>query len=581
MRTRLCLFTLAAISLLLAACGPDSEVVEPVAWPYMESTEALTINGKEFKAFVATTEMHRRRAINGLAVKAGQAIAMLYPELKEPVEIEFKTVPDPLDLVFVGADGNAVLVASVPAFNEAAFPRIYGGKNARVVLQLPAGAAKELGISAGTAVKTSPDLLDKSKGAEPEMAKMFFIRNERPEDKPTDAPSVSLKVLEKAEEVAQLMKDRDDLTEGQGVIVPFGGKQGQFWLKGVKGKVCAAWIETAGRTKIISALYEGIEAAGGSDLDEPVYFSPTKASYLAIWKGSDYFTKNNIERRSAVTIAGVDAYDNQAPSYDKIDIKFGDDRLEASLAMTEDARLAALKKSNTIETGKAIVLAWDDPSHVTIDAPAGANLWFVGKGDGGYSIVHKEAAKGGKVDFKAQTRFVIAVPAGFAPKGELKFPYLLQDLPPSLPAVVFYNAKQKDVVTDRWPGKDNSLKGRARVELAITPAEQRRGLMFRESLKENHGMLFIYPAEESDVSYWMKNCKMNLSIAFADERGVIVKIHNVMKAPAAGTPDHELELYPAGAPVRFAVEMRENWFKDNSIAEGDRIFIPASLTETK
>lgn len=574
MRTSLGLFALAAC-LLLAACGPDKEPVEPLAWPYMETLEPLTINGTEFKAFIASSEMHRRRAINGLAVKSGQAIAMLYPELPEPVEVEFKTVPDPLDLVFVGADGKALLVESVPAFAESTFPRIYGGNKARVVLQLPAGAAKDLGIAVGKEVKTSPDLLDKSKSAEAEFARMYFVRSERPEEKPVDAPYVSLKVLTKPEDVARGMKDRDDMAEGQGIIIPYSSKHAEFWLKGVKGKVCAAWVESVSRTKIMTAIYEGIEAGGGSDLDEPVYYSPGKASYLAIWKGADFFSKNKIEKRSSVTIAGVDAFEHDAIDYGNIELKVGDDRLDARLAATHDARVAALKEAPTLEKGKAVVLAWDDPSQVEVEAPAGANLWFIGAD---HSIVHRERSAGGKVGFKAQSRFVVAVPSGFEPKGEFKLPYLLQDLKPGLPAIAFYNAKQKDVVTDRWPGKADNYKGRARVELAITPAEQRRGLMFRESLRENHGMLFIYPGEEDDVSYWMKNCKMNLSIAFANDRGVIVKIHNVMTKPAPGTPDHELELYPAGAPVRFAVEMRENWFKDNGIVEGDRIFIPPALT---
>ncbi|MBX3460522.1 MAG: DUF192 domain-containing protein [Planctomycetes bacterium] len=578
MRTSLCLLSLAAVCLLLSACGPDKEKVEPLAWPYMESLETLTINGTEFKAFIASSEMHRRRAINGLAVKSGQAVALLYPDLPNPVELEFKIVPDPMDLVFVAADGKAVLVESVPAFAESTFPRIYGGKKARIVLQLPAGTAKELGIAAGKDVKTSPDLLDKSKGAEAEFARMYFVRNERPEEKPEPAPFVSLKVLTKPADVAQLMKDRDDLAEGQGVIVPFSSKHAQFWLKGVKGKVCAAWVENVNRNKILTAIYEGIEAGGGSDLDEPIYNSPGKASYLAIWKGADFFSKNKIEKRSSVTIAGVDAFEHDAIDYGNIELKVGDDRLEARLAVTEDARTAALKEAPALEKGKAVVLAWDDPSHVEVEAPAGASLWFIGAD---HTIAHREKTAGGKVGFKAQSRFVIAVPSGFEPKGEFKLPYLLQDLKPSLPAIVFYNAKQKDVVTDRWPGKAENFKGRARVELAMTPAEQRRGLMFRESLRDNHGMLFIYPTEEDNVSYWMKNCKMNLSIAFANDRGVIVKIYNVMTKPAPGTPDHELDLYPAGAPVRFAVEMRENWFKDNGINEGDRIFIPPSLTESK
>ncbi len=567
----------AALVLTLTACGPDSEAIEPVSWPYLESTESLSINGKEYKAFIASTEQHRKRAINGLAVGPEQAVAMLYPKMADPVEIKFTSVPDPLDLVFVNESGKAVLIEQVPAFSRATFPRNYGGKHARVVLQLPKGAAKELGITPGADVKTTPDLVDRSKDAEREFARLYFLRNERPEDKPEPAPYVSLKVLKEVEDVAQLMKDRDDLKEGEGVIVPINNTFHSFWLKGVKGKVCAAWIESAGQggTRILSSIYEGIEAVGGSDLDELIYYSSGKPSYLAIWKGEDFFTKNKIERRSPVTVTGVSVSSHDLVDNDNIELKFGDDVLKAELAQTDEARAAALRKSPTLEEGKAYILAWDDPSQVEVNAPTGANLWFIGA-DGG--IVHK--AQGGTPDFKAQSRFVLAVPGGFAPEGEFKMPYVLRDLKPSLPAVVFYNAKQKDVVTDRWPGEKDSYKARARVELAITASEQRRGLMFRESLKKNHGMLFIYKEEEMNLSYWMKNCRMNLSIAFIDARGVIVKIHNVMTKPAPNTPDAALEHYEAGAPARFAVEMEENWFKNNGITEGDRIFIPPALIET-
>jgi hypothetical protein len=571
---------LIAIALSLSACGADSEAVEPVSWPYLESTEPLTINGKEFKAYIASTEQHRRRAINGLAVKPGQAIAMLYPKLKDPVEIKFNTVPDPMELVFVGDDGKAVLIENVPAFAYPTFPRTYGGKHARIVLQLPKGTAKELSIAVGADVKTSPDLLQKSNDAERQFARVYFLRNERPEDKPESSPYVSLRPLKDAEDVAQLMQDRDDLKEGEGVIVNTGSQFHQFWLKGVKGKVCAAWLESvsSGRAHLLAGVYEGIEAADAGDLDQPVYCSAGKPAYLAIWKGGDFFAVNKIEKRSAVTVVGMDESTFEKPDYSKIELKFGDSTIKAALAATEDARAAALHKAATLEADEAFVLAWDDPSFVEIDAPAGANLWFVGLDN---KIAHKEQAAGGEVEHKATSRFVLVMPSGFEGKGDFTLPYVLRDLKPSLPAVVFYQAKQKDVVTDRWPEKKDNFKARARVELAITPAEQRRGLMFRESLKTNHGMLFIYPEEDSDLSYWMKNCLMNLSIAFIDDRGVIVKIHNVMTKPAPGTPDGMLELYPAGQPARFAVEMEENWFKNNNIVEGDRIFIPSELIEKK
>lgn len=566
-----------AVCLLVSACGHKTEAIEPISWPHMESMESLSINGKDFQAYVASTEQHRRRAINGLAIKEGQAIAMLFPERDEAIELEFRSVPDPIDLVFLNAKAEAVLVQPVPAFSRSTFPRRFGGKDARVVLQLQQGAAAQLGIELGKAVTTTPDLVGRSADAEDEFARMYFLRNERAEDKPELSPHVKLKVLNKAEEVARLMKDRENLKEGQGVLVPVGQGYHQFWLKEVQGEMCAAWIENAQGTSILASIYEGIKAGGGSDLDEPVYYSAGKPTYLAIWRGSDYFTANKINRRSPVRLTGVNVSSHDKPDYGAIELKFGDSLLTATLAATEDARQAALKRAPALEPDRAFVLAWDDPTFVELAPPAGLTLWHIGAD---YKVARKERTTGDKIESAATSRFVIIVPEGFEPEAELEFPYVLRDLKPSLPAVVFYSARQADVVTDRWPGPDNNFKARARVELAVTPAEQRRGLMFRESLKPGHGMLFIYKQEEPELSYWMKNCRMNLSIAFVNSRGMVVAIHNNMLAPEAGTPDHALPLYSSQAPAKFAVEMEENWFSQNNIVVGDRIFIPPALADT-
>ncbi len=61
------------------------------------------------------------------------------------------------------------------------------------------------------------------------------------------------------------------------------------------------------------------------------------------------------------------------------------------------------------------------------------------------------------------------------------------------------------------------------VEIADEPAEHSRGLMFRESLPENHGMLFVYP-EERTLGFWMKNTLIPLDVAYADREGRIVDI---------------------------------------------------------
>src|SRR5690554_5425657 len=71
------------------------------------------------------------------------------------------------------------------------------------------------------------------------------------------------------------------------------------------------------------------------------------------------------------------------------------------------------------------------------------------------------------------------------------------------------------------PTTQLSINGIAvQAEIAATPASLKRGLMFRESLPPNHGMLFVFNKPQIQC-FWMKNTPLPLSIAFIDKTGVI------------------------------------------------------------
>jgi len=72
--------------------------------------------------------------------------------------------------------------------------------------------------------------------------------------------------------------------------------------------------------------------------------------------------------------------------------------------------------------------------------------------------------------------------------------------------------------------------GQARfsIELADDAAERAEGLMFRESMPKNAGMLFMYP-EPKPVAFWMKNTVIPLDMIFLDQTGTVTRVHSMAK----------------------------------------------------
>jgi len=89
-----------------------------------------------------------------------------------------------------------------------------------------------------------------------------------------------------------------------------------------------------------------------------------------------------------------------------------------------------------------------------------------------------------------------------------------------LGAVLLYSPLCAESLTISCPHKEISLK----VELAQTPAEQEKGLMFRPFLGENEGMLFLYPSPRP-VAMWMKNTYLPLDMIFCNPEGHILAIY--------------------------------------------------------
>lgn len=110
-----------------------------------------------------------------------------------------------------------------------------------------------------------------------------------------------------------------------------------------------------------------------------------------------------------------------------------------------------------------------------------------------------------------------------------------------------------------------------KVELAVTPPQHEHGLMFREKLDKDTGMLFVFD-DESTLNFWMKNTIIDLSIAYIDKNYTIIDIQE-MKATKVGDKS-DIPVYPSAKPAKYALEMEKGWFKKNKIKVGDKVTAP-------
>lgn len=109
-----------------------------------------------------------------------------------------------------------------------------------------------------------------------------------------------------------------------------------------------------------------------------------------------------------------------------------------------------------------------------------------------------------------------------------------------------------------------------RLELAQAPQERRKGLMGRESLAANSGMLFQYQEpQRPNHGFWMHQTLIPLDIAFLDDQGIIGNTRQM--EPCESSSGAKCPNYPAGVEFITAVEMNAGFFEANGISAGDRL----------
>ena len=111
--------------------------------------------------------------------------------------------------------------------------------------------------------------------------------------------------------------------------------------------------------------------------------------------------------------------------------------------------------------------------------------------------------------------------------------------------------------------------GQARfsIELADDEAERAKGLMFRESMAKNAGMLFMYPAPKP-VAFWMKNTVIPLDMIFLDKTGTVTRVHSMAK-PYDTSPIF------GGDDVLAVLEINGGLAEALGITEGSEMQYPA------
>jgi len=98
------------------------------------------------------------------------------------------------------------------------------------------------------------------------------------------------------------------------------------------------------------------------------------------------------------------------------------------------------------------------------------------------------------------------------------------------------------------------------LQLALTPSEHQKGLMFRQELPEDHGMLFLFERPRQQ-GFWMKNTSLPLDIGYFDAGGKLLEVHKLF-------PHDETSVTSRSQQILIAVETNRGWYAKNGVSPG-------------
>lgn len=129
------------------------------------------------------------------------------------------------------------------------------------------------------------------------------------------------------------------------------------------------------------------------------------------------------------------------------------------------------------------------------------------------------------------------------------------------PKVEYYTFTKEGELT--FTDSLGTLKAKIDLEIADNDYERQLGLMNRKEMKENQGMLFIFPRQDYQ-SFWMRNTLISLDMIFVNEQKKIVTIHKNTKILSD-------QSYPASEPAMYVVEVLAGFAERHNIKVGDKI----------
>jgi len=108
------------------------------------------------------------------------------------------------------------------------------------------------------------------------------------------------------------------------------------------------------------------------------------------------------------------------------------------------------------------------------------------------------------------------------------------------------------------------------LEVANDAAEREKGLMRRDSMPADHGMIFVF-ADEQRLGFWMRNTRIPLDIIYVNAAGRVVSIKQMRPYDTSTTY--------ADAPAKYAIELNQGQAAAAGVAVGDQLTIPESARE--